>query len=217
MAGKRAQYRPLATALCASSDPVAVLRAYLNLAPFTVFYLADLNAIQHQDIAANRAQIDRLRQSFPQPEWWLDSGFQHPGQLAGLPPKTRPVLGSESQTDIAAFSNLLDAARAHAPLLSLDFKEGRFLGPAELLDEPRRWPRDVIVMQLDRVGVDRGPDTVGVRSAGDKRLRRQLYAAGGVRDNADLKRLAGAGFSGVLVASALHDGRLTPAELADYC
>jgi phosphoribosylformimino-5-aminoimidazole carboxamide ribotide isomerase len=36
-----------------------------------------------------------------------------------------------------------------------------------------------------------------------------LFAGGGVRDEDDLRRLADAGCDGVLVATALHDGRLT--------
>ena len=42
----------------------------------------------------------------------------------------------------------------------------------------------------------------------------RLYAAGGLRGTLDLMRLAQDGMSGVLVASALHDGRLTGADLA---
>ena len=42
----------------------------------------------------------------------------------------------------------------------------------------------------------------------------RLYAAGGLRGAFDLMRLEQEGMSGVLVASALHDGRLTGADLA---
>jgi phosphoribosylformimino-5-aminoimidazole carboxamide ribotide isomerase len=37
-----------------------------------------------------------------------------------------------------------------------------------------------------------------------------IYSGGGVRDNADLLALESAGAAGALVATALHDGRLTP-------
>jgi phosphoribosylformimino-5-aminoimidazole carboxamide ribotide isomerase len=45
---------------------------------------------------------------------------------------------------------------------------------------------------------------------------RRLYAAGGVRGRHDLQVLRDAGIAGVLVASALHDGRLTSADLAEF-
>ena len=40
------------------------------------------------------------------------------------------------------------------------------------------------------------------------RPRKRLYAAGGVRGADDLRELRALGCAGVLVASALHDGRL---------
>ena len=39
--------------------------------------------------------------------------------------------------------------------------------------------------------------------------------AGGVRDAADLRSLTDAGAAGVLIASALHDGRIGRKELAE--
>ena len=41
----------------------------------------------------------------------------------------------------------------------------------------------------------------------------EVFAGGGVRDLADLGRLRQCGVAGVLVASALHDGRLRPEQL----
>jgi phosphoribosylformimino-5-aminoimidazole carboxamide ribotide isomerase len=37
-----------------------------------------------------------------------------------------------------------------------------------------------------------------------------IYAGGGVRDDADLRALESAGAAGALVATALHEGRITP-------
>jgi phosphoribosylformimino-5-aminoimidazole carboxamide ribotide isomerase len=37
-----------------------------------------------------------------------------------------------------------------------------------------------------------------------------IYAGGGVRDGDDLRALEAAGATGALVATALHDGRITP-------
>jgi phosphoribosylformimino-5-aminoimidazole carboxamide ribotide isomerase len=43
---------------------------------------------------------------------------------------------------------------------------------------------------------------------------RQVYAAGGVRDANDLALLAQAGIAGALVATSLHNGKLTGAQIA---
>ena len=55
-------------------------------------------------------------------------------------------------------------------------------------------------------------------SSGSPRKRiaagRRIYAAGGVRDVADLAALARASIAGALIATALHDGRVSGAEIA---
>ena len=43
----------------------------------------------------------------------------------------------------------------------------------------------------------------------------KLYAAGGVRDRADLIALREAGIDGALIASALHDGRVVANDIAE--
>jgi phosphoribosylformimino-5-aminoimidazole carboxamide ribotide isomerase len=69
-------------------------------------------------------------------------------------------------------------------------------------------------MTLARVGSGAGPDIERLshvrKHAGD----RLVYAAGGVRNGNDLAALQRAGIAGALVASSLHDGTLTAAEIA---
>jgi phosphoribosylformimino-5-aminoimidazole carboxamide ribotide isomerase len=45
-------------------------------------------------------------------------------------------------------------------------------------------------------------------------VNRQVYAAGGVRDANDLALLSRVGIAGALVATSLHDGKLTGAQIA---
>ena len=71
-------------------------------------------------------------------------------------------------------------------------------------------------MTLARVGSGEGPDLARLRQIMVKNPGRRLYAAGGVRDLDDLKGLNDAGAAGVLVASALHDGRIGPDALAHF-
>jgi phosphoribosylformimino-5-aminoimidazole carboxamide ribotide isomerase len=208
VAGKRDDYQPLKSALCDSSRPDAVLDGLLALYPFRRIYIADLDAIlgrgDHSDVVAG------LHRSHPDLEFWVDGGFADTAtaqawQNAGL---GRPVLGSES---LAMFADH-DALPTNS-LLSLDFRGDDFLGPAAMLKTPERWPAEVIAMTLARVGMDGGPDLA--RLAQLQRLNPdcRLYAAGGVRHAGDLSELAKAGAAGVLLASALHDGRLSRSEL----
>jgi phosphoribosylformimino-5-aminoimidazole carboxamide ribotide isomerase len=72
-------------------------------------------------------------------------------------------------------------------------------------------------MTLARVGSGAGPDldrhaTIGKRAGG-----RAIYLAGGLRDRRDLAAVKKSGAAGILVASALHDGRISAADLTSAC
>jgi phosphoribosylformimino-5-aminoimidazole carboxamide ribotide isomerase len=69
-------------------------------------------------------------------------------------------------------------------------------------------------MTLARVGASKGPDVERLQAVARRAGGRRLYGAGGLRGADDLTRHAGLGVSGVLVASALHDRRLGPADIA---
>ena len=121
------------------------------------------------------------------------------------------MLGSESQKNTETLESLLgDGGRI---ILSLDFKGGRFLGSPDILERPDIWPRRIIAMTLDRVGGAEGPDLGRLGQLMAAAPGDEVFAAGGVRHLEDLIALARLGVSGVLTASALHDGRLGRPEI----
>lgn len=209
--GRRDQYRPIETPLSPTSDPLDVARGLLSVHPFKTLYVADLDAIEGR--ADHRAALARLNTTFPQLTLWVDNGIADlrnaecwlDGGWGHL------VLGSESQADGALVRRL---AGHEGVALSLDFRGDEFLGPPALLAETASWPRDVIVMTLARVGSDAGPDLERLSAIARRAPEHRIHAAGGVRNAADLAALASAGMAGALVASALHDGRLTGEDLA---
>jgi phosphoribosylformimino-5-aminoimidazole carboxamide ribotide isomerase len=211
-AGERDRYRPLAGSVVARSpEPEAVIRGLLALHPFRTLYIADLDAILKR--GDHKAQIRRLRQTFPDLRIWVDAGFAETcacrrflaADLGDL------VLGSESQSD----ARVLEALEGEPRLvLSLDFKGARPLGPAALFEGPELWPERLIVMTLARIGGEAGPDLDRLRAVRAQASERRVYAAGGVRGGEDLAELRAVGCAGVLLASALHDGRLGPSDLA---
>ncbi|MBS7589274.1 HisA/HisF-related TIM barrel protein [Ancylobacter defluvii] len=202
--GDRANYRPIASGLCEGAEPVRIAQALRELAPFRTLYVADLDAIAGRE--PHRAELAELAQNFER--LWIDAGEV---RLAGAGPGLRRVLGTESMGDAESGRAAL---REGASVLSLDHgPEGR-RGPAELHERAELWPDEVIVMTLARVGGDTGPDYDRLRATLARAEGRRIYAAGGVRDAEDLRRLADLGIAGVLLASALHDGRLGAADLA---
>ena len=203
--GDRDAYRPIETALSPTPDPVDVVRGLLTLHAFKTLYVADLDAIRGR--GDNFASLARLRAAFRDLALWIDNGAADEYAVAATRRHGAPVLGSESQRDLALVEATPDA------LLSLDFRGDAFQGPPELLTTANVWPDRLIVMTLARVGGGVGPDIDRLASIRAHAGARRLYAAGGVRDAADLEALRAAGAAGVLVASALHDGRLAGADL----
>jgi phosphoribosylformimino-5-aminoimidazole carboxamide ribotide isomerase len=208
--GRREQYRPLESELTVTCDPVDVVRGFYAVYPFTTFYIADLDAIT--GTGNNEVALRRLKAAFPAAALWVDNGVADRSAAlrwldAGL---GHLVIGSESQQDTALMQRLSAHERV---VLSLDFREHGFHGPPALLEEVRCWPARLIVMTLARVGSGTGPDLDRLRAIRDVAAGRGIYAAGGVRDRADLATLKGEGIAGALVASSLHDGRLRASDL----
>ena len=210
--GRRDAYQPIATPLAEGSLPVDVVAGLLRLHPFGQIYVADLDAIAG---AGEQAEaVSAIAAACPGLEIWVDGGIG--GAAAARDWLARGsghlVLGSESQRDASLAATLAGEQRA---LLSLDFRDAQFQGPAALLDDPLLWPARVIVMTLGRVGSGAGPDVGRVREIVRRAGGRAVYAAGGVRGPGDLRALAEAGAAGVLVATALHSGAISAADLAD--
>jgi phosphoribosylformimino-5-aminoimidazole carboxamide ribotide isomerase len=206
--GERGAYRPVESSLVAGAEPLKLAAALLALFPFDTLYIADLDAILGR--GGHAVALASLRSRFPGVDLWLDAGHASAQALESCRSSGfTPVLGSESQRD----SSLLEAARAADAVLSLDFREGVPLGPAQIAQRPELWPRRVIALDLARVGSGLGPDLELLAAVRRRAPDTQIYSGGGVRDAADLEALAAAGAAGVLLASALHDGRLTGADL----
>lgn len=228
IAGQRSNYKPICSPLAGSAEPIAVLRSLFGLAPFGAIYVADLDAIVG---AGSDRHFDILRKlcaklaALGGDELWLDAGaatwLEELGATAAAQGvRLVPVLGSESLADRSALAARRASLADLDCVLSLDYRAGEFLGPADLDRSPAQWPRRVVVMELAAVGADSGPalqrfDEVVTTARDGGRQDIVFYAAGGVRDVADLRRLASHGAGGVLLASALHDGRIDAGELHD--
>ena len=204
--GDRDAYRPIETPLSSTPDPIDVVLGLMRLAPFPILYLADLDAIRRR--GDNREALKRLRATFPHVTFWIDNGAADVETVEVVRAFGVPVIGSESQQGLSLLAEQRDA------LLSLDFLNDDFLGPPEIWRRPYLWPDRVIVMTLGRVGAGAGPDLQRMISVRALAGGREIYAAGGLRDANDLISLKSEGVAGVLVASALHDGRLRSNDLS---
>jgi phosphoribosylformimino-5-aminoimidazole carboxamide ribotide isomerase len=208
--GDRASYRPLNSPLSPTSDAVDVVRGLLAVYPFPTLYVADLDAIQSQ--GDNVQTLRRIRGEFPTLQMWIDNGAADAAAIEALIDADlgAAVIGSESQRDSALIAQRRGSKKV---VLSLDFRGDAFQGPEEILAEPALWPQRVIVMTLARVSSGVGPDLERFAAIRSIAGGREIYAAGGVRDAADLSALKAAGASGALIATALHERRIVGSDL----
>jgi len=206
--GERENYQPIRSILCPSTAPEAILQAIVERFKCDTVYIADLDAIRFR-----RPQIkliEQLKTRFPAVAIWLDAGIgDYPSYRSLSQQKLASVvIGSEGLTQTDWLSNL----GKDAWILSLDLKQGEFLGPSQLLASGTLWPRRVLAMNLAHVGSDLGPDFGLLETLQRLNPDASIYAAGGVRNRDDLSELKRRGIAGALVATALHSGRITPAN-----
>lgn len=212
--GQRASYRLLVSRLCDGAEPTTVARALVGHCAARQLYIADLDALQ-----GGTAQVNALRsvlQALPQIEIWLDAGFADAASSAAL----RAQLGDDAARLVSVFASeslrsrqAFEQCIASSPqaVLSLDRRDGQRLDAAGCWQLPALWPQRVIVMTLEHVGADAGPDLATLRSVQSRAPGAALIGAGGIRGAADIARAEAAGATAWLVASALHDGRLPAA------
>jgi phosphoribosylformimino-5-aminoimidazole carboxamide ribotide isomerase len=189
--GERERYRPL-------GDPLALARSY-GLAEL---YVADLDAI-----SGGGVQTEIIAALASEARVMVDAGAGDPQRLLDLG-VDRVVVGTETLADADAL--LPDA------VLSVDLYGRRVLSRdprlagLSALDALVRLagPREVIVLDLARVGTGAGPDVETIAEIHAAFPDLELLAGGGVRDADDLRALADAGAAGALVATALHRGAI---------
>jgi phosphoribosylformimino-5-aminoimidazole carboxamide ribotide isomerase len=225
-AGDRARYLPVtivAGSHIESGEALAVARAYRDQFGLSELYVADLDAIaSHVTQDALVASIAGVALPL-----WLDAGVTSAEQACHARDlgARKVVVALETLPSYDALGRMCAAVGAAMLAFSLDLRNGvPVVAPGGPTGEsPERVARraadcgvrSIIAIDLARVGAGVGPDLALLA-----RLRAAvpdvvLLAGGGVRGADDLGRLADAGCDGALVATSLHDGRLTAADIAE--
>ena len=230
VAGRRDEYRPIASRIALDPQPATIARALVeHFAPTTV-YIADLDAIlggrpnlaAYQEIAAAGMHL------------WLDAGIadltaakrlrgaiQTAGVAADL------IVGLESLASPGELGQIVAEIGARQTIFSLDLKDGKplsaiaewqSLSPTAIADNAiLHGIERMILLDLADVGTGRGTGTLSLcRDLRARYPHLEVITGGGVRGTEDLQQLAAAGASAALVASALHDGRLTREDLQAF-
>lgn len=229
IAGRRDTYRPIVSRLCDEASPSGVAGGLRRAFGFDECYVADLDAIA--GAVPNFAAYDDVVAAGLRPT--VDAGTGSIEQIAKIVEffvtvdrPGRIVVGLESLTEPTTLAEIVAAVGTARLTFSLDLKQGvpltnvsawRERSAEELAAHAiAAGVPSIIVLDLAGVGVGGGVPTV--------ELCRRLTAAyphvefltgGGVRGVDDLRQLKSIGCHAALVASALHDGSLTPEMLRE--
>jgi len=234
VAGERAQYRPVESRLCLDASPASVAQALRTNFAFSQAYIADLDAILHHqpnwaayaEVAAASFEllIDAGLKSVPEAERLL--AFLNDLSPSGAG-QGSIVAALETVSSSQLLSELLELVGPKQLVFSLDMKVGKpltqspdwhnqsaehILAKALMLGVER-----FILLDLSRVGVGTGVGTDALcQSLRAMAPTVEIIAGGGVRGIDDLRALQASGCDAVLIASALHNGTLNLAALAEF-
>ena len=216
VAGNRADYRPLNGA----ADPKDRIRQLRQRFNCDQFYVADLDAIVFRhpqrklwpDLAAVCGQL------------WLDAGICTTAMLADLklPGNVTPIVGSETAVEL---DMLLQGAAFPELIFSLDLRQGtpisadsawQGLSSTEFARRlVHRGAKKLILLDLAAVGMGQGVPTLPLcRQLKQEFPELFVITGGGVHSPDCLLQARDAGVDALLVASALHDGRITPEDIS---
>ncbi|MDF1582653.1 MAG: HisA/HisF-related TIM barrel protein [Methyloprofundus sp.] len=203
--GNRKNYLPLSTNLCHSSQVDDVINAYLGVFPFTRMYIADLDALM--GLGNNQYLINALFTRYPQLSFMVDSGSLKTPYTPLRNQQLTTIIGTESITT----KTLAQEQQLKTDfILSLDFNsEHAIMGDAILYASPALWPKALIIMTLGLVGKNNGPDLEKLQYYCSTYPQHNFIAAGGIRHYEDLLQLKKLGIQQALIASALHNKKLT--------
>jgi len=220
--GERRRYRAVDSTLVHGCEPLAVARALCRVSEGKIVYVADLDAITG---AGDHGEAIRELRTRLGVEPWVDAGVgdAETASLIAQNGAARVIVGTETLTDLSSLAAIRTAVLPTEPLVSVDVGDDGVLSRCrELAGRPpldalgrlaAEGVTEVILLALTRVGTATGPDLPTLRAARAAFPGLRLIAGGGVRTPDDLRRLAETGADGVLLATALHRGWITAADV----
>lgn len=217
--GVRSRYAavPAAGGRIIDGDALALARVYRDRWDLDRLYAADLDGI-----AGSPMQDDLIRALAATGPLWLDAGITSASEAEGALELgvDRVVVGLETLPSWSVLEQICGRLGGRRVVFSLDCRNGVPVLPDDspIRDVPSieqlaaraagAGAAGLILLDLARVGMGRGPDLGLVARVRTRIPGSQLVVGGGIRDGMDLDGLEDAGCDAALVATALQDGSL---------
>ena len=223
VAGERGRYQPISSRLTDSIEPAEVLRALRREFHCDTCYVADLDAIEGR--YRNRCSLAEMAQTGVR--LIVDAGVvsledAHELQDCGA---SQIVLASESLPRLDQLRSFVELFGSKSLIFSVDLKHGQLrlavpqyssTSPEDLIARVvEAGIEQIIVLDLAAVGTGTGIPTLWLCQQAKRRWPHlQIISGGGVHSRTCLLNAHATGLDGLLIASALHDGRLTADDIA---
>jgi phosphoribosylformimino-5-aminoimidazole carboxamide ribotide isomerase len=218
--GERERYQPLKSILCSSADPLDIALTFESLG-FSSLYLADLDAI-----LGKSANFNIYRQIMTQTglDLMVDAGIADITKASKVVATevSKIVVGSETLESLDFLSQPVKAFGKDKVVVSIDLKEGKLLSASEAIasmdavsfaqELKKIGINQIILLDLNRVGTEHGINLALLRSVLEK-TEVEVLVGGGIGSLQELEELRKLGVSGALVATVLHNGKLTVDKL----
>ena len=220
--GNRSQYQALMSVVTPlANDPEELAGAYLTKLGLEIVYLADLDSIleNQPDVGLYERIVKRGV------KLWVDAGTQTAERAISLREAgvDRLILGLESLEGPENLCRIVRDSRTSADqfMVSLDCRDGKLLFP-----ETNYWPESTTMLDVVKVAyrlgvksfimLDLGRVGTGLGTTGGDELAKivaeipglEIWLGGGVSGVKDLQEISRLPVKGVLVGTAIHDGRI---------
>lgn len=220
--GRREEYQPLDSILSKSYNPVDVAAAFGALG-FSELYIADLDAILggQPNFQLFKRIADKTGLSL-----MVDAGITNLKMAKKVLESkvSKIIIGTETLTRIGFVGEIVEIFGSEKVIISLDLIDKRILSGFEMSEfaDPIAFLcnlekigiSQIIILDLEKVGSEKGVD-ISFMLEVLKNIKSDVFVGGGVRDITDLKALKETDIYGVLVATALHTGKILVSDLKD--
>lgn len=208
--GRRHEYQPIQSRLTSATDPFQVASAMIHTFRPAEIYIADLDAIQGRP-----SQLGELPTGVT---YWVDAGVANAMMAAMVAERGwHVVAGLETVGSVADLNNIVDCVTPERVIFSLDLKAGKPLREWHNATTPlaiatqaiEAGIRRMILLDLAQVGSGGGTGTNELcHQLATRYPHVSFITGGGLATQQDIIAQANIGAAAVLIASALHDGRL---------
>jgi phosphoribosylformimino-5-aminoimidazole carboxamide ribotide isomerase len=216
--GQRDTYAPVNCGWCKDGDIGSLVKGYREIFGLRDLYLADLDAIMGGKLSKDAYKEILARVNG---EVMIDAGIASIADFRKVASSgfRSVILGTETIPTVSLLADII-GQNEHATVVSLDVKNGAVLSPAKQLAGSRiresfriienLAPSAIIFLDMSGVGARTGINPVAKELAREASV--PLYLGGGISSASDVLEARAAGFAGVLVATALQSGLISPDE-----